>query len=376
MFESFPFVFHTTPVRRGGDRNIPGDLESIDRNLWARPTRPWNPRYRFEHQLVAADHVQPNAMPIGAAALGEAKTGKGKRALLKRAPKEVEDGKRAILLCGGKASNIVQEALRDFQLLLRGRGQRLTRKNENVKPFEVGGETELEFFAQKNDCSLFLLGSHSKKRPHNLVLGRFFDGHLYDMVEVGIETFTSFYDMKKENKPKPHLGGKPMFAFAGEGFENDPQLKQLRLILLDMFHGENVSKINLKGLDSVLLCTAMEDGRVLFKHCAVVLKKSGTRVPNVKLEEIGPSMTLRVRRAREALPSMAKEAHRVPKGIKPKKVKNVTDDPVMGKRGRLYVPQQDFDSIVYKKMKGMKRERREAAAAASNAKREASPVEG
>eukprot|EP00955_Chlamydomonas_euryale_P005593 59369-Chlamydomonas_euryale.AAC.2 len=47
-----------------------------------------------------------------------------------------------------------------------------TRRNENVRPFEVGGEASLEFYARKGGCGLFALGSHSKKRPHNLVLGR------------------------------------------------------------------------------------------------------------------------------------------------------------------------------------------------------------
>lgn len=31
-----------------------------------------------------------------------------------------------------------------------------------------------EFFSVRNDASLFIFGSHSKKRPHNLVLGMFF----------------------------------------------------------------------------------------------------------------------------------------------------------------------------------------------------------
>ncbi len=50
-----------------------------------------------------------------------------------------------------------------------------TRKNAEVRPFEVGGEGALEHFSRKTDATTFALGSSSKKRPHNLVLGRFFD---------------------------------------------------------------------------------------------------------------------------------------------------------------------------------------------------------
>lgn len=32
-----------------------------------------------------------------------------------------------------------------------------------------------EFFAQKCDASLFMFGSHSKKRPNNIVIGDVFD---------------------------------------------------------------------------------------------------------------------------------------------------------------------------------------------------------
>ena len=50
--------------------------------------------------------------------------------------------------------------------------------------FEVGGETSLEFFCQKSDAAMFAFGSHTKKRPNNLTIGRMFDGHLYDAVRA------------------------------------------------------------------------------------------------------------------------------------------------------------------------------------------------
>ncbi len=49
---------------------------------------------------------------------------------------------------------------------------KLSRKNDDMRPFELGGETHLEHLARKADCGMFVLDSHSKKRPHNLILGR------------------------------------------------------------------------------------------------------------------------------------------------------------------------------------------------------------
>lgn len=63
------------------------------------------------------------------------------------------------------------------------------RKNDDVRPFESGGEVFLEQHGGRADCSLFALGSHSKKRPHNLVLGRLYDGRLYDAVEFGVAEY-------------------------------------------------------------------------------------------------------------------------------------------------------------------------------------------
>jgi hypothetical protein len=68
---------------------------------------------------------------------------------------------------------------------------RLTRKNAEVLPFEAGGEVKLEQFSSQTDCGQFVLASHTKKRPHNLILGRFYDHRLYDLLELGVDQYKS-----------------------------------------------------------------------------------------------------------------------------------------------------------------------------------------
>lgn len=114
------------------------------------------------------------------------KTRRGKRALLKRAPRLVEELKRVVLLHGGRSSAVLKDVLTDLAALKRGECLKLSRNNDTVRPFESGGEVTLEFLCQKADCSLFCVASHSKKRPHNLVLGRTFDFKLLDMLELGV----------------------------------------------------------------------------------------------------------------------------------------------------------------------------------------------
>lgn len=81
-------------------------------------------------------------------------------------------------------------------------------------------------------------GSHSKKRPNNLVIGRTYDHHIYDLVELGVENFKSMESFSYGRKLAPRLGSKPLFAFIGEGFESVEELKHLKEVLLDLFRGE------------------------------------------------------------------------------------------------------------------------------------------
>lgn len=67
------------------------------------------------------------------------------------------------------------------------------RKNP-VRPFEDA--SSLEFWANKNDASLFVLGQSTKKRPDGLTFVRMYDGRVLDMCELGIDKFVGMSEFK------------------------------------------------------------------------------------------------------------------------------------------------------------------------------------
>ena len=112
-----------------------------------------------------------------------AKSARGRRFLKNRESKLNENPKTALIVRGQKTSGLINDVLTDLYMLKKPHGVHLRRHNA-VHPFEDA--TPLEFLSQKNDASLFAFGTHSKKRPHNLVFGRMFDHHVLDMVEMGV----------------------------------------------------------------------------------------------------------------------------------------------------------------------------------------------
>ena len=64
-------------------------------------------------------------------------------------------------------------------------------KKNAVHPFDENSTSlqSIEFWAGKNDASLFVFGHSTKKRPNGLTFIRLFDGRIFDMVEVGVDNF-------------------------------------------------------------------------------------------------------------------------------------------------------------------------------------------
>jgi len=268
------------------------------------------------------------------------KKGIAKRIAEKKEPKLVENVKTGMFIRGSTSSNLMAKVLTNLYMLKKPNGVQLKKKNNVVRPFE--DVNSLEFLSTQNDSSLFMASSHSKKRPHNLIIGRMYEHHILDMIELGVENFKSIEDFSGVEKPTE--GSKPCFLFQGELFDQKDEYKKLANILLDFYRGESVAgKLNLSGLEWIIVCTATVD-KVYFRVYHINLKKSGTKLPLVELEECGPSMDWTIRRTKFAADDLMKTATKIPKQLKARKIKNVTRS-IMGKTGRVHMKRQDLKEL-------------------------------
>ena len=87
----------------------------------------------------------------------------------KKAPKLVENVKSVVGIKGPKISQLAHDVLKDLHKFKAPQSMLLTKRNI-TRPFE--DVSSVEFLGKVNDASLFSYGSHSKKRPHNLVSQR------------------------------------------------------------------------------------------------------------------------------------------------------------------------------------------------------------
>ncbi|XP_013173252.1 PREDICTED: ribosome production factor 2 homolog [Papilio xuthus] len=276
-------------------------------------------------------------------------TRKGKKVLLAKEPKPVEGPKQCIFLQGRNPSDRTRKLLKDVYDLKKPDAAFLSRKNDFV-PFEDA--SLIEKMCYKKEAALFGVGSHSKKRPHNIILGRTFNYGILDMIELGADKFKA---MKEFHNMKVLAGLKPCLIFNGPAWDLNQDLKRLKSLFIDFFHREKVESIRLQGLEHALSFTATENGSIYFRSYRILLKKSGQRTPRVELEEIGPSIDFKLRRTKLASDDLYKESCKIPREVKPLTKKNISKDAFGTKLGRIHIGKQDIPRLQTRKMKGLKK---------------------
>ena len=168
----------------------------------------------------------------------------------KKEPKLVENTKQALFVTGKTSTKVLHDAMVDLSALKKPDIKRFNKRNE-VRPFEDA--EPLEFFSEKNDTSLMVVATSSKKRKNNLTFVRTFGYKVYDMIELQIaENYKFLSDFKNQTFA---VGLKPMFSFQGGAFDTHPVYKQVKSLFLDFFRGTTTDLQDVAGLQHVISVT-------------------------------------------------------------------------------------------------------------------------
>jgi len=310
------------------------------------------------------------------------KNARTKRILETKAPLATENARTTLFLKYTSTSETVNLVLSDLHSLKRPLAVKFNKKN-NVHPFEDA--SSLEFFSEKNDASLVVFGSHSKKRPHCVTLVRLFGYKVLDMLELTVDA-EGYRSLQQFKNRKAAVGLKPLISFSGSAWENPvaDAYTLAKSVLTDLFKGPDVKNVDVEGLQFMIHFSVDEVVEESVKpaiHMRCYLlrtKKGGSSLPTVEVEEMGPRIDFRVGRIRQADPEMWKESMKLPKSVEvrsissesivmqitdmmcalqPKAKKNIDTDIIGDKVGRIHLGRQDFTALQTRKMKGLKRSR-------------------
>ena len=296
-----------------------------------------------------------------------------------REPQVLEDRKRTLILHGTKCPPSVRSVLTTIHSLTKPHSTHLNKKNENIYPFEDA--SSLEFLAGKNDCGLVVFGTSSKKRPNSITILRVYNGKTLDMVEMLLLPQPDpDPEQRKQTLFRVGVEMKPLILFAGSQWADTSSsasaaiYQTLKSLLLDVFCGEEISSIDVAGMQYMLLIAApdtpsttrpqpgSEDPKpvIQLRWYKIVTRKSGTKLPRVELQPEGPTFDLKVSRFKEADSTELKDALRKARDPNTARTKkNIETDFVGDKLGRVHLGKQDLSELQTRKMKGLKRSRNE-----------------
>jgi len=316
---------------------------------------------------MAPTNQQAKAARAKQLAGGKVPKAKVQRYLKTTESKLVEPARTTLLFKGISCSQGMGIVLKDLRAVQQPHCKLLTKKNA-FSAFDSTTQQSLEFLCTKNDCSLFAMASHNKKRPNNLVLGRTFDRQVLDMVELGILRYKSLADYGGD-VAKKRIGSKPLLLFCGDLW-SQPIHNKLQNLLIDFYKGDTVDSLVISGVDHIMVFTmAMTNQSITTtqqqqqqplvhqRTYYVQLKKnpSGGTIPLPLLEPCGPDMDFMVRRTQLASPDLWKASLKQPLALKAKKKKNHTTNIFGETIGRLHLEKQDVDKMQGRKSKALRR---------------------
>ena len=311
--------------------------------------------------------------------------------------------KHSLLLKGRKTSNNMNKLLQELRSIQAPASKLLNKKNP-IDIFSNSGSSDnsgdgvssLEFLLTKNDCHLFGMTTHNKKRPNNLILGRVFNHQLLDSVELGIQYYKSSIHSTStrsaesssatpDDIPKKRIGSKPLLLFNGDIWNNVQEYSNLRNLLIDFYRGDVVDKLVVTGLDHIIVFTTsylnnqntnLNNILIHQRTYHLQLKKnpkigsastsSSVPTPIAHLTSTGPDLDMIIRRSLWATSELAMTARVQPRSSNADKKsaasmavkssrKNQTTNIFGETIGRLHLERQNIEKSGGRKVKALRR---------------------
>lgn len=178
-----------------------------------------------------------------------------------------------------------------------------------------------------------------------------FDYQILDMLEIGVNAKTFKTSLMLKNGGY-NVGTYPAILFCGKPFDDNCNLRRLKNLFLDILKGEKISIINVSKLDRAIVITAVSNKKILFRQYRINNHKSLINVPEIELKEIGPSIDFTFRRFVTASEELQILAYQNPKQIL--KTKNIIQNKIGERSGRIHLKQQNLDEIVKLSLKKTK----------------------
>lgn len=287
--------------------------------------------------------------------LKKAKTHKGRVHIQSKLPKLIEDPKKAIFLNSENSSEIMRLVMNEFYTTRKSYSHKLGKKNKLACVFEK--TDDVEYFVQKEDASLFVYSTDSKKRPMNIVFGNCYEHKLLDAFEFEVSNFIPHNYM--ENKVNYEINSMPIMIFQGESFETDKVFERIKKFFLDFYTQDSLEEVNIPDLKRIIVFSVDE------KQKKIKIRNYQTSEPvgeysykNIQIEECGPSFDLLPRRNHLIGDDEYKKACRQPKLTAEENTKNLINT-MLDVQGKVYISKQNlnvaalkrYDKILNKKKK-------------------------
>ncbi len=225
--------------------------------------------------------------------------------------------------------------------------KKLGKKNRIESVFKES--RAIEYFCDKNSTPLFAYTSDQKKRPMNLVLGSLFNNKVLDMFEFEVTNFIPISHFS--DKVQIHSCMKPVIIFQGDLFETDFQYERMRKFFLDFMRLHDVDEVNVSELRRIILVSVGEDREVKIRSFQVEGSIKEFTLNEINFTEVGPSLNLKVRNIHLASKELFDLALKQPKENTVKKVKNIENNALGEKRGRIHMAKQNLNAVSLKRYK-------------------------